>query len=166
MFSEDLPRWQALFRDNQVNLDRFREAGKRLWGIDMSGSPIPEMPSEKLLAMFQEIAFRILDQTKKALRLVDEDLEAADRAFEDGQQCSYSAENGLDPQPPGECHPESDCSSHSPEPEQRMPNTTSIDSPEESRLLVFLIAGAIFAAVVAFMLGVSYCSIFQISNRC
>ncbi|KAF2190391.1 hypothetical protein K469DRAFT_721238 [Zopfia rhizophila CBS 207.26] len=168
MFSEDLQRWQRLFQDNQVDLERFREAAKELWGINMSRDITPQMPSEELLNQFQEIVFRILDRTEKALQLVDgkgDDLLTvqsrwrastvigADPAFEDGQQSSSNIDNGFDLKSPGHCHSENDWHSNSPEAEQRKRNKMSNRSLWESQLFVFLIAGAIFAAVLSFILA-------------
>lgn len=164
MFSEDLKHWQRLFQDDYFDLERFRDAANELWGINMSGDITSQIPSEDLLNQFQETVLKILDRAEDALDIFDEtgsDLLTVqnrwraktvmqeETTFED-QQPTWNTDNDFNLKSPGHFD-----TGQSPESESQSRHEMLNNSLRENQLFIFLIVGAIFVAVVSFIMGES-----------
>lgn len=165
MFSEDLRRWQILFVDEPILLNTFREAVKDLWNIDLFHSPIPKIPAGDQLDQFLHITSRIVGNMGQALELVDAENGTFLQVQNSWKTRTKTNNSIIHDEPLGFGrtvqafhHPEYGSNIHDPGPDiehiSHM-SSTRLDNVSISSIqtLVVLIGGAIFATVIAFVLG-------------
>jgi hypothetical protein len=163
-FEEDLARWQVIFHKSRERLKDFRDAVKAIWGVDMEQFQSESSPDEGSLKRFQDMALNLMQRADEVFHLE----ELGDEGLVESQRRWRS----LNHQSPSDT-PVSDLESPPPIDDQRGdPHTspssggdseTSISAEadfdfdssvvDHSHIYVLIVARAIFAIVVAFLMG-------------
>jgi hypothetical protein len=170
-FVEDLGRWQLLFNENDGGQLAFREAVKAIWGVDISTFGHKLIPSGETLEQFQNMALNLVaraDETYRCQVVNHLGLLATQARWRQRQQrpSSYSTLASLkessssdDGGPPGEASSPSIVEGLAEAAIQEDPLLDLIHDNSCSRkadmVLIILMAGAIFAMIIAFLLGES-----------
>jgi ankyrin repeat protein len=163
-FEEDLARWQVVFHKSRERLKDFKDAVKAIWGVDLEQCQSESSPDEASLKRFQDMALNLMQRADEVFHLE----ELGDEGLMESQRRWRSLNHQSPFNTPG-----SDLESPPPIDDQRgdRHNSPSSGSGSEtsisaeancdfdgsmvghSHIYVLIIAGTIFAIVVAFLMG-------------
>lgn len=162
-FSDDLPRWQILYSEDTFLLQNFIQAVNRIWNIDLTRFQQPEFKDRELLAVtlqdFQNFALHLQDWVERDWNLQyldDWSMLATQARWRERRKCFPATSSN----PVHEVYSRTKHDNtleyiasqddNIGDPPKTVPPEQSCDMPT---VLTLVLAGTIFAIVIAFWLG-------------